>query len=314
MTAADPPPAPDWPASCGAAAARREGAPNRAPTVSPPPLPGAPSAAAKTRRSDPGPERAGLPEAHGACPAGAAGRGDRRAWGGRGRCWRRLRALRAAIGQRSPIPAAWRVRAAAGCGEGMGVGARRASGRRSREPRAPRRAEMGDAEGAPIWAHMSHLPFLLNGGAPMQRDGSAPGDVGSPLGREDGPADPRSALSGQHARRCWQGLGQKGGAEGADSARSGLRILIFEPQSRPERKFTRAFLACWVTGAGGERGGERQPRGPRSAPASRLRREVSSPRAAAHGRLPLRFCSAAREPASPASPARGCCTARSQLT
>lgn len=174
--------------------------------------------------------------------------------------------------------------------------------------------EMGDAEGAPIRAHMSHLPFLLNGGAPMQRDGSAPGDVGSPLGREDGPADPRSALSRQHARRCWQGLGQKGGAEGADSARSGLRILIFEPQSRPERKFTRAFLACWVTGAGGERGGGRQPRGPRSAPASRLRREVSSPRAAAHGRLPLRFCSAAREPASPASPARGCCTARSQLT
>lgn len=87
---------------------------------------------------------------------------------------------------------------------------------------------------------------------------------GSPLGRADGPADPRSALSRQHARRCWQALGKKGGAEGADSARSGLRILIFEPQSRPERKFTRAFLACWVTGAGGERRGERQPRGPRS--------------------------------------------------
>jgi hypothetical protein len=56
-----------------AAARAREGARNKALTVSQPSLRCSPSAAAKTRRCDPGPRRAGFQDVYWACPAGSGG-------------------------------------------------------------------------------------------------------------------------------------------------------------------------------------------------------------------------------------------------
>lgn len=102
------------------------------------------------------------------------------------------------------------------------------------------------------------------------KDGRPPGVRGrrckvTPRSGVRGQPIPGAPQTTQHARWCWQGLGQKGG-RGAGSEKSWQRIS--ESQSRPQRKLTRAFLACWVTGAGGERDSGSLG-GPRSALARR---------------------------------------------
>lgn len=158
MTAEDPPPAPDWPASCGAAAAREGGGAEQGADCLPAPpasfapprpqrkhgepilAPREPGSRRRMEHAQQGPARRGRA---GAPQAGAGGAG-----GGSARS-----------GRRSPIPAAWRVRAQPGTGgrAGAGPGSLRHRGGR-----------MGDAAGTQSWAHISLFPFL-NGGVKMQR-------------------------------------------------------------------------------------------------------------------------------------------------
>lgn len=65
---------------------------------------------------------------------------------------------------------------------------------------------MGDVEAARLPTHIPHFS-LLNRGTKMQRSerdhpGSEERNTPSPLGGKQGPADPRSALNGLHARCC----------------------------------------------------------------------------------------------------------------
>lgn len=287
MTAEGPPPAPDWPASCGAAAAREGGGAEQGADC----LPASPSSAPPRpprKHGEPilAPREPGSRRRTEHAQQGPAGRGAPARSSGRGRRWRRLRALRAAI----PDPG--------GLARTGAAGDRRACGRRSREPRAPRRA-LGGRRGHSSLGAQFALPFS------KWRGRNAKMGVRGRRCR----VTPRTGVRAGRSRGARQTDGTPGDAggdlarraEGAESERSG----------GPGRKLTRAFLACWVTAAGAEResGGRG---GPRVALACRGCGAKSPPPAGAAAHRRGCLCTSAPPRGSlrtQLAQTRGCCTA-----